>query len=69
MTEYAVIYEQGSDGSWHVHAADLPVFSVGETREEAETSIRSAIELHLEELERRGQTRPESRSTVGTVSV
>lgn len=69
MTDYGVIYERGEDGSWHARAADLPVFSVGDTREDAEAEIRSAIALYLEELDRTGQGKPESRSIVGTVSV
>lgn len=69
MTEYGVIYEQASDGSWSAHAADLPVYAVGDTREEAEQEIRAAIALYLEELTRSGQPTPEARSVVGTVSI
>ncbi|HLL87364.1 MAG TPA: hypothetical protein VK387_08645 [Thermoleophilaceae bacterium] len=43
---------------------DLPVFSVGETREEAAESIREAIALHL-----KGGEPPLSLSEVGTVTV
>lgn len=64
MTDYAVIYEQANDGSWSVRAVDLPVYSVGDTRDEAAESIREAIAFYLEE----GQ-RPQSRSQVGTVTV
>ena len=64
MTEYPVIYEQADDGSWSVRAVDLPVFSVGDTREEAAESIREAIALYLE-----AGDAPTSRSEVGTVSV
>jgi len=64
MTDYAVIYEQATDGSWSVRAVDLPVFSVGDTREEAAGSIREAITLYLE-----AGDAPVSRSEVGTVSV
>ncbi len=64
MTEYAVIYEQADDGSWSVRAVDLPVFSVGDTRQEAAESIRDAIALFLE-----GGDAPVSRSEVGTVTV
>lgn len=64
MTEYAVIYEEGNDGSWSVRAVDLPVYSVADTREQAADSIREAIAFYLEE----GQ-RPQSRSEVGTVTI
>jgi len=64
MTEYAVIYEQAGDESWSVRAVDLPVYSVGDTREEAAESIREAIAFYLEE----GQS-PHSSSEVGTVTV
>ena len=64
MTDYPVIYEQGPDGSWSVRAVDLPVFSVGDTREQAEEAIRDAIALHLE-----NGNAPSSQSEVGTVSV
>jgi predicted RNase H-like HicB family nuclease len=47
MTDYVVIYEQASDGSWSVSAADLPVFAVGDAREEAESQIRDAIVFYL----------------------
>lgn len=64
MTDYSVIYEQASDRSWSVRAVDLPVYSVGDTREEATESIREAIAFYREE----GQP-PQSRSEVGTVTV
>lgn len=64
MTEYPVIYEQADDGSWSVRAVDLPVYSVGDTRDEAADAIREAIALHLE-----GGAAPASLSEVGTVSV
>lgn len=64
MTEYAVIYEQANDSSWSVRAVDLPVFSVGDTREEAAESIREAIAFYLEE-----GREPQSRSEVGTVTL
>jgi hypothetical protein len=50
MTAYAVIYEPAADGSWSARAADLPVYAVGDSREEAEREIRAAITVHLDEL-------------------
>jgi predicted RNase H-like HicB family nuclease len=64
MTDYPVIYEKANDGSWSARAVDLPVFTVGNTREEAAESIREAIALHLESGEP-----PQSLSEVGTVRV
>jgi predicted RNase H-like HicB family nuclease len=69
MTTFGVIYEQASDGSWSASAADLPVFSVGDTRDEAEEQIREAIALYLDELARCGESPPEVRTVVGTVSL
>lgn len=69
MTEYAVIYEQAGDGSWSARAADLPVYAVGDTREEAEQAVREAIVVHLEALRERGQGAPPGGSVVGTVSI
>lgn len=69
MRTYAVIYEQAGDGNWNARAADLPVFTTGDTREEAEQEIRSAIALYLDELARDGQPAPSANSAVGTVTL
>lgn len=69
MTSYAVIYEQAADGGWSARAADLPVYSVGDTREEAEREIRGAIAAHLEYLAEAGRPTPPLVSAVGTVTV
>ena len=69
MTTYAVLFERADDRSWSAHAADLPVFAVGDTREEAEREIRVAITLYLRELASRGKPAPETRTQVGTVSI
>jgi predicted RNase H-like HicB family nuclease len=69
MTTYAVIYEQAQDGTWSARAADLPAYASGATRDEAETEIRGALELLLDEFKREGRAIPEARSVVGTVSV
>ena len=69
MTTYGVIYEQADDGSWSASAADLPVFAVGDTRQEAERAMRSAIAFYLDELARVGQPAPPTRSSVGNVTV
>lgn len=69
MSEYIVIYEQADDGSWSARAADLPVYAVGDSREEAGREIRSAIAFFLETLKERGEPLPLYESEVGTVSV
>jgi len=69
MTTYAVIYEPASDRSWSARAADLPVYAVGDSREEAEREIRAAITVHLDELAQSGEPPPRALSAVGTVTV
>lgn len=69
MTTYAVIYEPAADGSWSARAADLPVYAVGDSREEAEREIRSAIAVHLDHLVESGQPTPVGLSAVGTVTL
>ena len=63
MSTYRVIYERAADGNWSASAADLPVFAVGATREEAEREIRQAISIYLDELANLDQP-----TTVGCVS-
>jgi predicted RNase H-like HicB family nuclease len=69
MIPYRVIYEMASDGSWSASAADLPVFSAGETREEAEQEIRQAIRIYLNELANRDTPAPTAHCIAGTVTV
>lgn len=69
MTTYAVIYEPAADGSWSARAADLPVYAVGDTREEAEHEVRSAIAVYLDHLADKGEPLPLGLSVVGTVAV
>jgi len=66
---YAVIYERAGDGSWHARAAEFPVVSCADTREEVEQEIRAGIELHLEGLVQDGLELPPPSDDVGTVSV
>jgi predicted RNase H-like HicB family nuclease len=68
MSTYRVNYEQAPDGSWSAYAVDLPVFSAGNSREEAEREIRQAIGIYLDELA--NQDLPASAGAVsGTVTV
>ncbi len=69
MSTFGVIYEQAGDGSWSARAADLPVYAVGDTAEEAEREIRSAIAFYLEELTSSGEELPATSSILGTVDV
>lgn len=69
MSTYHVIYERASDGSWSASAADLPVFSAGETREEAEREIQQGIRIYLDELASRGASAPTAHCITGTVTV
>jgi len=69
MTQFAVVYELADDGGWNARAADLPVYTVGNTREEAEREVRAAIKLYLEELASRGQTVQQTAHDAGMVSV
>lgn len=55
---FAVIYEVADDGSWHARAADLPVFSCADSREEVEKEIREGIAFLLEEDLREGRAMP-----------
>jgi predicted RNase H-like HicB family nuclease len=66
MTAYAVIYEPALDGSWSARAADLPVYAVGDTREDAEREIRAGIAVQLAAA---GEPAPRALSAVGTVTV
>ncbi len=67
---FAVIYELADDGSWHARAADLPVFSCADSREEVEDEIRAGIAFHLEEDAREGHPLPvQMAHDAGMVSV
>jgi predicted RNase H-like HicB family nuclease len=68
MSEYVVIYEQGSD-SCGAYCPDLPGLGVvGDTRAEAEGLIREGVELHIASLREHGEPTPLAMSTAGVVS-
>ena len=69
MTDWFVIYEEADDGGWWASAADLPVFAAGDSRDDAEREIRSAIAHYLEHLREQSEPLPEPRGSVGTVTV
>jgi predicted RNase H-like HicB family nuclease len=67
--QYLVILEKG-ETSYGAYAPDLPgCVAVGESREEALSLIREAMELHIQSLRDSGEPVPEPHSTVETVSV
>lgn len=69
MITYAVIYERADDGGWWARAAEFPVFSCADTRDEVEQEIRAGIALYLEEELRLGREIPPQSDDVGTVTV
>jgi predicted RNase H-like HicB family nuclease len=59
MKEYTIIFEKG-ENSWGAYVPDLPVcFAVAETREEVEKLIKEAVEIHIADLQAKGETLPE----------
>ena len=66
---YLVILEKGP-ASYGAHVPDLPgCVAVGETESEVLALIRDAIELHLDDLKRRGEPIPTPSSTCQVVEV
>jgi predicted RNase H-like HicB family nuclease len=64
-----VVVEEGPT-SFGAYVPDLPgCVAAGETREEALTLIRDAIEFHLEGLKKSGQAVPKPSSTGEVVDV
>jgi len=67
--KYAVVIEKG-ETSFGAYVPDLPgCVAVGETREEAMTLIREAIEFHLESMKEDGEGTPEPHSETEYVEV
>lgn len=66
---YLVVVEEGPT-SFGAYVPDLPgCVAAGETRDEALTLIRDAIEFHLEDLKKSGQPVPKPSSTGEVVDV
>ena len=66
---YAIVLERGPT-SYGAYVPDLPgCVAAAETRDEALTLIREAIEFHLEELHRDGLSAPEPLSTAEYVEI
>lgn len=67
--QYMVVIEAG-ETSYGAYVPDLPgCVAVGETREEALTLIKEAVEFHLEDLRERGEMIPNPSSSSELVSV
>jgi predicted RNase H-like HicB family nuclease len=59
VRNYKVILEPNEDGGYTVYVPILPgCISEGDTREEALSNIKEAIELYLESLEEDGEPIP-----------
>lgn len=54
MNNYLVIYEQG-ETSWSAYLPDFPgCVAVGDSREEVEKSIRTALKMHIKGMKADG---------------
>jgi len=63
MTEYHTRYEQSRDG-WWAYVPDLPgCTAFGETRDEADHSVREAVAAHVALLRATGRPVPEPSRT------
>ncbi|MBC6420739.1 MAG: type II toxin-antitoxin system HicB family antitoxin [Hormoscilla sp. SP5CHS1] len=66
---YAVVIEKASE-NYSAYVPDLPgCVAVGDTLEEIEQMIREAIEFHLEGMQLRGESIPDSSSLCQYVEV
>lgn len=67
---YTVLLEQGSDRGWSAHVPDLPAILVGsDTKEEAASLAREAIELHIADLREQGLSVPSPHTFAVDVNV
>jgi predicted RNase H-like HicB family nuclease len=63
MKKYLIVIER-TDGGYSSYSPDLPgCISTGKTREEAELSMREAIEFHVEGLREEGYPVPEPQAS------
>ena len=75
MSRYAVVYEApetGPDGAsnWSAYVPDLPgLYAFGDTREECEALMATAIPFHIEGLRRKGDPVPPPATEVGMLEV
>lgn len=67
--EYLVIFEESVE-SVGAYVPDLPgCVAVAETRDEAKSLIREAIELHIASLRENGEAVPSPRSSVELIAL
>ena len=70
MSWYQVVLTPEDDGGFSVSVPALPgCFTQGDTRDEALSMAREAIELHLESLREHGDPIPTDQVEVTTVEV
>lgn len=68
--EYSVVLHDADEGGYWVEVPALPgCYSQGESREDALTNVREAIELYLEGLQERGDEVPRDTDVVFRVTV
>ncbi|MGH2758125.1 MAG: type II toxin-antitoxin system HicB family antitoxin [Actinomycetota bacterium] len=66
---YTVVLEKG-EASWGAHVPDLPgCVAAGDSRDEALTLIREAIQLHIDGLREEGLPVPEPMSESEVIEV
>ncbi len=68
--KYTVVLEREADGGYSVYVPDLPgCASQGDTRDEAITNIREAMDLFVESLREDGLPVPQPRTEGDLVEV
>lgn len=69
MKNYLVVFEKNPDG-WSAYAPDLPgCVAFGDTKADVESSIKTAIDLHIEGMIEDGETVPEPSSESEYISI
>jgi predicted RNase H-like HicB family nuclease len=71
MKQFATVIEKGDDETtWGAYVPALPgCKAVGDSSDEVENNIKSAIEIHLELMQESGQTIPDTISKVTIIEV
>lgn len=69
MIEYAVIYEQATDGAWGAYIPDIPgVVALGQSRADVAERIEEALAAYVDDMRERGETLPPRHHAAGTVT-
>jgi predicted RNase H-like HicB family nuclease len=64
MSNYLIVIEKASDGSYSAYLPDVPgCVSTGDTLDEVKSMIREALEFHFEGLRGAGLPIPQPTST------